>query len=111
MSKVEELLKLMKDNPDLPIVPMVNYEVVGDEFAYWMGSWGRSEVGEYYIGEERVHFRGDDEEDVLCDMPDCNYYETKDGQYIPDLSDEEMKEMYDSLPWIKAIIVYITLPD
>ena len=53
MSKVEELLKLMKDNPDLPIVPMVNFEVVGDEFSYWMGSWGRSEVGEYYIGEER----------------------------------------------------------
>ena len=31
MSKVEELLKLMKDNPDLPIVPMVNYEVVGED--------------------------------------------------------------------------------
>ena len=97
MSKVEELLKLMKDNPDLPIVPMVNFEVVGDEFSYWMGSWGRSEVGEYYIGEERVHFRGDeDEECVLADMQGCNFYETKDGRDITDLSDEEWKELYAS---------------
>lgn len=42
MSKTEELLKLIKENPDLPIVPMVDSEVVQDDFGYWLGAWGAS---------------------------------------------------------------------
>lgn len=30
----KELLELIKENPDLPILPMVNYEVCGDDFTY-----------------------------------------------------------------------------
>ena len=37
MTKTEELLKLIKENPDLPVVPMVNDEVVGDDsYRYWL---------------------------------------------------------------------------
>lgn len=41
-----ELLKIITDNPDLPIVAMVDYEVVGDGYGYWQGSISRVEVGE-----------------------------------------------------------------
>jgi len=55
--KTKELLDLIKANPDLPVIPMVDYEVVCDDCCtYWMGSWGNAKVDEYYIRNERVHF-------------------------------------------------------
>lgn len=108
MTDTEKLLKLIKENPDLPVVPMVNEEVVADDCSsYWLGRWGYSEVTEYYIGKERIHFKTDDEEEALADMPGCNYYQTPDGREILDLSDEEWTKLYNSLEWVKAIVVYI----
>lgn len=57
----EELFRLMQKNPELPIVPMVDYEIVADDIGRWLGSWGGSYIGEYLIGEEQVHFREDDD--------------------------------------------------
>lgn len=111
MSNIDKLLELVRENPDLPIVPMVDGELVADEGGYWMGKWGKCEVKEYYLGEEKVHFKGDDEEDVLCDMVDCNFCYTRDGKDIYDLSDDEWDKLYQNLPWIKSIVVYIEMPD
>ena len=109
MTKTEELLKLIQENPDLPVVPMVDYEIVGDDSCtWWLGSWGRCEVNEYYCGRERVHFKDDDEEDVLTDMVGCKYSCDPQGRDIFDLSDEEWDKLYASIPWIKCIVVYIT---
>ena len=106
--ETEQLLQLIKENPDLPVVPMVDYEVCGDYCCtWWMGSWGRSEVTEYYLGEEKVHFRDDDEEDVLNDLEGCKYGHDPQGRNIYDLSDEEWDALYKSIPWTKCIVVYI----
>lgn len=111
MTDTEKLLNLIKENPDLPVVPMVNDEIVGDDScSYWLGHWGRSAVTEYFIGKERIHFKNDDdEENVLCDLPGCGYSKTADGRDIYDLSDEEWTTLYNSLEWVKAIVVYIDL--
>ena len=34
----EELFRLMRENPELPVVPMVDGEIAFDECGYWMGS-------------------------------------------------------------------------
>ena len=107
MTKTEELLKLIKENPDLPIVPMVDGEVVQDGFGYWLGAWGHSEVTAYYSGREYVHFKDDDKEDVLNDMVGCKYGHTKDGRDVEDLSDDECDALFESLPWVKCIAVRI----
>ncbi len=106
--QTEELLRLIKENPDLPIVPMVDCEVVADDFGYWLGKWGYAKLTEYYNGREYIHFRDDDEEDVLNDMVGCKYSYDKDGRDIYELSDAEWKTLYESLPWEKCIAVYIT---
>ena len=36
----EELFRLIKENPELPIVPMVDAEIVADDCGYWIGAWG-----------------------------------------------------------------------
>ncbi|WP_195985345.1 hypothetical protein [Clostridium sp. D33t1_170424_F3] len=104
-----ELLKLVQENPELPIVPMVDSEIVADDgYNRWLGSWGSSYIGFYLVGEEKVHFREDDDfeeiENALTDGA-INYEE------FEAMTDAEAEAAYASLPWIKAIIVNIDLPE
>lgn len=100
-----QLLDLMKQNPHLPIVPMVDAEVVADDmYASWLGSWHSASIDKYYKGEERVYFYNElDMEDLLV--------ETKGWDWLETSSDEEDLEAYRSLPWVKCIVVYITTPE
>lgn len=102
----EELFKLMQENPKLPIVPMVDSEIVADDgYNRWRGAWGGSYIGEYLIGEECIYFREDDDpyevDKVLTEKCD---------DYDENTTDEEAAKAYAELPWIKAIIVDIDLP-
>jgi hypothetical protein len=109
MSKHEQLFKLIQENPDLPIVPMINYEVcAGDDHNYWMGSWGKAEIDEYYCGDEQIYF-SDYKEDLAQELIDNNYDNDWKGK-----SDEEMdklaEETVNSYDWVKCIAVRIELP-
>lgn len=105
----EELFKLMQENPELPAVPMVDSEIVADDgYNRWRGAWGGSYIGEFLVGEEFVHFREDDDmEGIERTLTDgfINYEE------FEAMTDAEAEGAYASLPWIKAIIVDINLPD
>lgn len=104
----EELFRLIKENPELPIVPMVDAEIVTEDCGYWLGSWGRATVDEYFISEraERVFYKSDDDVfDVLE-----RHLSDEEFEALPE-SEEECRPYYDKLPWIKAIIVYINLPE
>lgn len=57
--KITELLRLIKENPDLPILPMVDGEIcAGDDYGYWSGSWGTARVDEFLISKhnDSIHF-------------------------------------------------------
>lgn len=104
-----ELFHLMAENPELPVVPMVDSEIVADDdYNRWRGSWGASDVEEYIIGEELIYFRDDSDlyevDKVLEEMLHKEIYETIE-------TDAEAQEAYAALPWVKAIIVNIDLPD
>ena len=103
-----ELFRLMQENPDLPIVPMVDSDVVVDDCGYWMGTWGRACIDEYFISEraERVFFKSDG--DVFYVLE--SHLSDEGFEVLPE-SEEACRPYYDSLPWKKAIIVYITLPE
>lgn len=103
----EELFRLMQENPELPIVPMVDYEIVADDSGRWLGSWGSSYIGEYLIGEERIFFREDDDPSEV----DRVLSERYGDDYYADMTDEQEAEAYAGLPWVKAIIVNIDLPE
>ena len=108
-SNEQRLLKLVSENPDLTVIPMVEADVVRDGDGYWMGEFGYSEIEEIFLGKERLHVKGDDDpEDVLCDLPECEYGHLPDGTDIYDLTDEELERLYNQIEWFKAIIVYIT---
>ena len=104
----EELFKLMQENPDLPIVPMVDADIVADDCGYWIGAWGRASVDEYLFAErsEKMLFKSDD--DVFGALESYMSYE--EFEALPE-SESECRHYYNKLPWIKAIIVYINLPE
>lgn len=103
----EELFRLMKENPDLPVVPMVDADIVADDCGYWMGSWGSSRIQEYMLGEEQVYFREDDDpseiEKVISHEVGMDEWEA--------MTDKQAEQTYKEMPWIRAIVVYINYPE
>ena len=106
--RLDELFKLINENPELPILPMVDSEIVADDgYARWTGSWGSSEIDEYYITNEKVHFKDADDWEEIADVLSSEFgYDVYDG-----MSDTTAKEVYNNLPWIRAIVVNIDLPE
>ena len=106
----QELIKLIKENPDLPIIPMVNYEVVGDGYAYWAAEFSSPQVDEYIIdswyGDGCIRFKSNGDEDTIIEgIAEIKYGDcTKEENW--EKADQELKSM-----WKKAIIVYIETPN
>lgn len=99
--KLEELLKLMQANPELPVIPCVDGDVVGGDDCYcWLGTWGASGIQEYIIGNERTYYREDD----ISEMNDP-LYERYDPELVDNMTEEETRAAYNALPWKKAIFV------
>lgn len=102
---IKALLKLVIDNPDLPIVPMVDYEICADDsHSWWMGSFGGCKVTEYTRYDDAIYMREDQEA-----LENCFYEQVED-----DLTSREAMiyahNQAESLNWIKAIAVHIDLP-
>ena len=52
---MQELIKLIAENPDLPIVALVNGEVCWDDCGYWMASFSSAEVADVGLVDERYY--------------------------------------------------------
>lgn len=105
----DDLFKLMQENPDLPVVPVVDADIVaGDDYGRWMGSWGSASVDEYLIppDDRPMIFKSDD--DVFDTLEQC--LPEAEFEALPE-NESECRPFYDALPWVKAIIVNINLPD
>ena len=103
MNNTQKFIKLVQENPELPVVPMVDSEVVADGYGYWLGTFGHCEVGEYTSYNYRYY---DDKISLIEDYYNDTY---DDGRY-DDLTDEEIDKLIAEETadwWTKAIIVYI----
>lgn len=106
------LLELIKENPELNILPMVDGEFCSDEFAYWSGVWGVAEVDEVYGDDERIYFRKYDEEELIENRCDDIYFEEfprweKTTESEDKKIEEQAKKDIAKLSWEKVITVKI----
>ncbi|MCC8192867.1 MAG: hypothetical protein LIO41_07525 [Ruminococcus sp.] len=102
---IQTLLKLVQENPELPIVPMVDADIMGDDYGYYAGNWGKAMVDEYIVINDYIAFKSDDDVfDVLE-----RYLSTEEWEALPE-KESECRPYYENLPWTKAIVVYITTP-
>lgn len=103
----EKLLRLVAENPKLPIVPMAFYEVVGGDFGWWLGEITDVEIREYaldeWYGDGSVIYRDDfgAEEHLIEGIAEEKYNGT----------DEDYKKAKEEAAaiWKKAIIVRINV--
>ena len=114
-AKYGELLRLVAENPSLPVVPMVYSEVVQDEgYAWWLGSFGEVSVDEYVMFksskyDDGKYYTKDDQDEIEEIIAEWVSEEN------PQMSDEdifaEAHRQAEALPWKKAILVYVNLPE
>lgn len=116
--KVRGLLKLIKENPELRILPMVYQEIVEDGFSYWAGAFGESKIDFIWNNGERIYFKSDDEEQLIED--EIDNIESAAQLFITTALHEshplyrpievQAKERVENYDWEKVIVVYIELP-
>lgn len=99
---VKSLLKLIIENPALPVVMFVATDVVGgDEYGYWLGHITTASVGKVFVDiSGGTHLYGDDIADVLNEAMGWDWEDKHQTA-------EEAQAAYDGLPWKDAIAVYI----
>ena len=113
--KTEKFLMLVKENPNLPIIPMVDSEVVADDgYSSWLGSFGDCRIDSYvslkYYGEERFFTRYEDEY-ILKEYFEEQIADELGADDIDECIEKLAREKIEKLPWVKAIIVDIDLPE
>lgn len=105
MSNIENLINLIQENPDLPVIPMVEYEVVADDdYIRWMASIGDSKISDFCIWNDRVYT---DKQNLIEDLIDEEYFfsEETDDEILESAQKQANEIMQ------KAIILNIDLPD
>ncbi len=108
--KVANLLKLISENPDLEILPLVDTECVGgDEHSWWLSEWGDAKVDYYYCSAERIYTKEWDFEDLVNEFID-NHCDDEEYRVLS-LSDENFEKVAEAkvegYEWTKAILVSI----
>lgn len=117
-SKVEKLIQLIQQNPDLRILPMVDGELGGSDFAYYAGSFGHAEVDEVYYSDERIYFRSFDverlEEEAFNRLESYVQMYNDDKQAASSTYyariEEKARQEVNNLEWTKVIVVKIEMP-
>lgn len=110
---LKELFTLIRKHPDLPIVPMVDADLVADDSGRWLGSWGTAYIDKFlHYNEEYLTYEQGDPDIVYIFEKIFDYGECGIDEEMPD---EEalpiMREKVDSLPWVEAIIVNVDMPE
>ena len=105
---IKHLLKLIQENPELPIIPMIHWEVVGEDIGCWRGSWQEAFVDEMLEDKEGIQLRtGGDEDNLIEEVVDT----INDWGKTEDEIREEASKIVANYDWKKCILVRIGLPE
>ena len=110
---INDLLKLIKENPELPILPIVDSEIVAsDDSNYFVGSWGESRIDYYWCDDERIYSKENDFEDLVENIIDTdNNYDEEFGLLNDEYKEKAAIKIVEKYNWIKCIFISINLPN
>ncbi|MEI3530658.1 MAG: hypothetical protein V8Q75_06355 [Bacilli bacterium] len=104
----KELINLVKENPNLPIVFFANSEDICDEFSYTFMKKHKVEKGTIYESDinDRIYTEEDEYVEDLCDYfaDDVRYANLTDVEF-----EKEMQKEAKKVPHYEAIIVWISV--
>lgn len=101
---INELLKLVGQRPDLPVVAAVNYDVVlDDSYVYWMGHINGAMIDKVCTDKDgaTVFYEDHDIEDALASVLSDDEYEL-----LPD-DGEGREKAFEALPWKEVIVAFV----
>ena len=104
---IKDLLRLIEEHPDFPVIPMVGQDIVADCTGEWVASFGKAEVKKICIYGEKVIFR--EEKNALKTVEALELEGLTEGRTREE-SLEKLNEYLDELEWLEAIIVHIESP-
>ena len=108
---IKDLLMLIEEHPDLPVIPMVGQGIVADCTDEWIANFGKAEIRKICMYEEAIIFYG---ENPLKIAEALYFYHDLPGGLFDGVSDGEKnalaKDMIDSFDWLEAIIVHVETP-
>lgn len=132
-NSTKNFLKIVAENPDLPIFASVDSDVVCEDGGQWLGSFGYAYVSDIAVYEDRFFdddreaFKEayyDDHDEELCERfgydPCICHYAQKQGHCTAEqvkaneAAEQAMDKYLDEVTekyFIKAIIVYVGTPD
>ena len=90
---LKKLVKLSDEHPDLPIITLVDTEVVADlGHTWWLSRIYSIDIDKYFVGDEYVYLYSESEYDDI---------------FWADVDLEEANKMFEELPWKEAIIMRV----
>ena len=101
MNSKEELFKLIKEHPELPVVPIVESTLTKESAQLWgVGKLRLVEIDEYVIINGNVYNKlSYEKRDVIA----AAYGDDK----VSGMTNKEVEKKYQKLSWIKAIMLYV----
>ena len=107
---IKDVLKLIAEHPDLPVVPMVGQDIVADSFGEWTAEVGEAEIRKICIYEDAVIFYNENPLKT-AGLLELDY----DTLGLPESmssgeANKRLKAFIDSLDWLEVIIVHIETP-
>lgn len=106
-----QLMELVKQNPELDVITMVDADVVADCYPdIWRGWLSAVSIDEVLDGEEATHIRSiADPEAAICDYLNSEEAPAEiEKEYVNASDEAEIKRIYDKLPWKKIILLKIS---
>ena len=102
---IRDLLKLIEEHPDFPVIPMVGQGIVADCTDEWIANFGKAEIRKICMYEEAIIFY---DENLLKIAEALDFY--SDFLGVCGETGKLTKEAIDSLDWLEAIIVHVETP-
>lgn len=108
----KDILKILNDNPDLPVYAYVDAELCGDCYGYWIGDLNKAVIKSYAkvkpwgwsVDTDIVY------DDELGDYEDY-LYEIEYAKLSDEDAEEAVKKEINSLKFTKAIFIYVESPN
>lgn len=104
---IKDLLKLIEEHPDLPVIPMVGQDIVADCTGEWVAHFGKAEVKKMCIYGEKVVFR--EEKNAIKTVEALELEGLTEGRTREE-SIEKLDGYLNELEWLEEIIVHIETP-
>ena len=107
---IKDLLRLIEEHPNFPVIPMVGQDIVADCTGEWVAHFGKAEVKKMCIYGEKVIFR-----EWKNAIDTLEAFESE-GLIVREESKKREETIaiingyLDELDWLEAIIVHIETP-